>query len=158
MPKKRKTRTKTQGPKPKPKLSRRSLLQNSALFGVGAIALAGAAYWAFGSFQGALSEQDLSVIGNGEPAIVQVHDRDCQLCESLQIEVRAALATLGAGDLTYRVAYLDTGPGMDFATKHGASFATLLFFDGQGNMVRKMQGANDRNTLQAEFTSHSAAN
>lgn len=159
MPKKRKSapRTKTAGPKPKPKLARRHVLQNAVLFGIGGIVLAGVGYWGVSSFRGALDEQDMTVLGNGQPALVQVHDPNCDICIALQTEVRAALATLEDSELTYRVANLDSTPGMAFATEHGAAHATLLFFDGAGNMVRKMQGANDRNSLRAAFMSHLAA-
>lgn len=158
MPKNRKTktRTKTERPVARPKVTRRNVFQNAALYGLGALAVIGIGIWILSGFRGALDEQDLSVIGTGQPAIVQVHDRNCDICTQLQIEARAALATLAEDDIAYRVAYLDTEPGMAFATAHGASFATLLFFDGAGNMTRKMQGANDRNTLRAAFLSHAS--
>lgn len=158
MPKKRKaqTRQKMQTTKAKPKVTRRNLLQNVILYGIGGVAVTGFGYWGLTSFQGAMGEQDLSVLGAGQPAIVQVHDRNCEICTALQTEVRAALSTLEDQDLKYRVAYLDSTQGMEFATQHGASFATLLFFDGDGNMTRKLQGASDRNTLRAAFLSHLA--
>ena len=159
MPKNRKStpRAKTGAPKPKPKLSRRQMLQNVSLYGVGGLVLAGAGYFGITTFRGAMDEQDLTVLGSGQPTIVQVHDPACEVCVALQIEVRAALETLEQRDIGYRVANIDSGPGMAFATEYGAAHATLLFFDGDGNMIRKMQGASDRNTLRAAFMAHLAA-
>ncbi|MEM6728434.1 MAG: hypothetical protein AAF618_08035 [Pseudomonadota bacterium] len=59
---------------PAPKASRRGLLLYG---GAGFLALGGAGTAFAVDFMAKLEEQDLSVIGNGTPALVQIHDPAC---------------------------------------------------------------------------------
>lgn len=145
-------------PKRKATLSRRAVLSNAKFYGVVLFILLGGAYWGVSSFQSSLAEKDLSVLGQGTPVIVQVHDPACQPCIDLQRETRAALSDFDNTDLGYRVADITSEDGLAFATEHAASFATLLFFDGAGEVTRRIRGATDRNTLRAAFLSHVAEN
>lgn len=144
--------------KPKRKMSRRELMGNALTYGVGAVVLGGVGYWGISSVTGSMAEQDLSIVGSGTPVIVQVHDPACQTCTDLQREARAALREFDDADLGYRVAYITNEDGLAFATEHGASYATLLFFDADGQETRRIRGATNRNTLRAAFLSHVAAN
>jgi len=159
MPKSKKATRKSSGVQPKQtrKVSRREVMRAGPLLGLGVLALAGIGYWGISSITGAMAEQDMSIIGSGHPTIVQVHDPACAPCMALQREARAALATLEEDAIAYRVANIKTPEGLDFAAKHGASYTTLLFFDGEGQVARRIVGETHRNTLRAAFLSHLAA-
>ena len=88
---------------------------------------------------------------------MQVHNSTCAPCAALQRKTRAALADMDAGALHYRVANIGTDDGLAFATKHGASYTTLLLFDGKGNLSRRIEGETPRNMLRAAFLAHIAA-
>lgn len=156
--KKKQTTAQQPAAKPKRKMSRRDMMKNGVVYGIGAVVLGGIAFWGISSVTGNLAEQDLSIIGQGTPVIVQIHDPACQPCTDLQRETRAALREFEDTDLGYRVAYITNEGGLAFATEHGASYATLIFFDGDGAETRRIRGATNRNTLRAAFLSHVAAN
>lgn len=136
------------------KSSRRSFLAYAPYI-IGGILIVGAV--GFFTVRSDLAEQDLSVIGNGTPVIVQVHDTSCAPCIALQRETRAALSNMEDGEINYRVANLATKAGLDFATAHGASFTTLLLFDGKGEITRRIRGETPRNMLRVAFMAHLAA-
>ena len=110
----------------------RNRLARLGIYALGALVLAGGIWWGTSRVQADLYEQDLDRLGQGTPAIVQVHDPNCAPCADLQRETRAALKTVDDDDLTYLVASLTTTQGQIFASHYGASYATLLFFDGAG--------------------------
>lgn len=136
------------------KASRRSFM-SYAPYIIGGILIVGAV--GYTSVRSDLAEQDVSVIGNGTPTIVQVHDTACAPCIALQRETRAALSDIGDGDINYRVANLKTQAGLDFATEHGASFTTLLLFDSKGEITRRIRGETPRNMLRVAFLAHIAS-
>ncbi len=134
--------------------TRRNLLGYVPYVIGGAVLLGGAGVWGVSAVQADLAEQDLSIIGDGVPTIVQVHDPTCPICTALQKEARAALADIDDGALIYRVANITSNTGSVFANMHGSSHATLLFFDGAGNLTQRVQGATDRADLYDAFMAH----
>ena len=138
--------------------TRREQLSLWATYALGALVLGGGTWWATTLVQSDLHEQDLTRLGDGVPAIVQVHDSNCAPCIDLQRETRAALEDFDAGEITYLVASLGTTPGQVFASQHGASYATLLFFDRDGGLVNRLRGPSNREALRELFRRHIAAN
>jgi len=151
---KRKAAQAAKGPS---KTSRRSFMALAPYIVGGAVVAAALGFWGVSSVQAKLAEQDTSVVGQGTPTIVQVHEVTCAACVNLQRETRAALATLEDGDLNYRIAYLSSESGLAFASEYGASYTTLLLFDGDGNLSRRIVGETPRNMLRAAFMAHIAA-
>ncbi|MEY1556751.1 hypothetical protein AB3Y40_14050 [Yoonia sp. R2331] len=141
----------------RPMTRRESLGRLRAIAALGLL-VTGGVWWTISSAQADRFEQDLSRMGQGIPAIVQVHDPNCAPCLALERETRAALKSFDDEDLTYLVASLATTSGQAFASRHGAGYATLLFFDGSGLLTRSLRGPSDRNTLTTAFRSHIAAN
>ena len=103
------------------------------------------------------SERDLSVIGNGKPVVIQVHDSSCRLCRTLKTNVQDALAKLD-GDLQYRIADIGTGEGRRLQRKYDVPHVTLLFFDGDGELKRTMNGVREVAELTEAFTSFATRN
>ncbi|MEP5761165.1 MAG: hypothetical protein ABJ327_17985 [Litoreibacter sp.] len=124
-------------------------------YGIGGVALlGGAGFYAIKTVRSDLDELDLSQIGNGTPAIVQIHDPSCQLCQSLQRATRDALGEFAPDSLQYRVANIRTSEGATFAARFGVPHVTLLLFDGQGDMLRVIQGVQEAAFLQTAFEEH----
>ena len=96
------------------------------------------------------SERDLSVIGNGKPTIVQIHDGSCPSCRELKGNVEVALQ--GMSDvLQYRVADIDTPEGRKLQRKYEVPHVTLLFFDKSGERKRTLSGVHDADELKKMF-------
>lgn len=137
--------------KPKAASSRRSVL----LYGGAAVLVAGGAGTAFAvDFMSKLEEQDLSAIGNGTPAVVQIHDPACPDCALLQRAARKALRSFDGAALNYRVAYLNTEEGSRFSGAQGLSRVTLALFDGAGERVHTIQGVRDAAFLRESIALH----
>ncbi|MEM1374305.1 MAG: thioredoxin family protein [Pseudomonadota bacterium] len=148
-------RKKSAEPRPQAKAatSRRSLF----LYGGAALVLAGGAGTAFGvDFMAKLDEQDLSVIGNGTPAVVQIHDPTCPECTLLQRSARKALKSFDTDALNYRVAYLNTEDGSRFSGNQGLSRVTLALFDGDGQRVHTIQGVREADFVRDSIALHLA--
>ena len=135
---------------------RRSFLSMAGTIAVGVVVLGGLGFWGAKTVQASMIERDLTNIGQGTPAIVQVHDVQCQTCIALQREVRAALADIEEDTLDYRVADLNSNDGLLFASTYGAGHSTLLFFDADGNLTQQHVGPSDRVTLARAFEAHAA--
>ncbi|MCP4933389.1 MAG: hypothetical protein GY927_04100, partial [bacterium] len=88
---------------------------------------------------------DLSVIGNGTPTVVQVHDPSCPSCRALKDNTQAGLKRLGSG-LQYRIASLKTPEGRVLAQRFQVGKITLLIFDGDGEMINSYQGVKSVDT------------
>ena len=136
--------------------TRRTFISRSPYVLAGLAAAVGVGAWGVSSVAADLAEQDLSVVGSGTPVIVQIHNPSCPICLGLQKETRAALDQLDDEGLAYRVASITSTVGSDFANQHGATYATLLFFDGTGNVVDRVQGTTDRDVLYEAFKAHVA--
>ena len=81
---------------------------------------------------------DLSVIGNGTPSIIQIHDPSCPTCRRLK---NIMTNTMDDDDqVQYRVADMTTEEGGALAQKHNVPKTTLLYFDARGKHVHTTQG------------------
>jgi hypothetical protein len=93
---------------------------------------------------------DLSVIGNGIPTVVQIHDPKCQKCQQLKRNVDAAAA--GLEDKTqFRIAQIHTGRGRSFAHRHDVAHVTLVLFHGEGKRTRTIEGVTGTDALVDTF-------
>lgn len=81
---------------------------------------------------------DLSVIGNGSPTLVQIHDPKCPTCRRLKNIVTNAVG--GNDQLQYRLADITTSEGKALQEKHNVPHVTLLYFDAKGKHVHTTQG------------------
>ncbi|WP_299045731.1 hypothetical protein [uncultured Tateyamaria sp.] len=153
MPKSRK-RTKSAAPETtRTALSRRSVLGGGA---AASAAVLGAGVWGISSFRTYAAEHDLTRVGNGDPAIVQIHDPQCPTCTALQKQTRRALRDFDDCGMTYLVADINTPEGAAFARRYNAPHVTLLLFDGAGELQRKVQGLQQAATLAEVFAAHKA--
>ena len=92
------------------------------------------------TMQATAKEADLSKIGNGRPAIVQIHDPQCSLCQTLQDQTRDILSAFEAEKFEYLVANIKTQKGSRFAVRYGVPHVTLLLFDAKGKMIQSIRG------------------
>jgi len=98
-------------------------------------------------------EEDYSVVGLGDPVIVQVHQLNCGDCDILQANARSALKEIDDERLKYRVAYLHKSEGIAFASKHGAAQqTTLVLFDQFGRKKGIYRGVQETDELVTLFT------
>ncbi|MEM8631125.1 MAG: hypothetical protein AAGF74_07805 [Pseudomonadota bacterium] len=131
---------------------RRTTLRRLGLYAIGgAVVIGGGAAFAV-DFQRKLGEHDLSVIGQGTPVVLQIHDPQCALCTELQRETRRALRSVPAGALLYRVADIRTDGGAARAALEGLPHVTLAFFDAAGRRVHVIQGVTPAAEIEAAFT------
>lgn len=137
-----------------PNPGRRASLSKIGLYAMGAVVIGGGGTAFAYDFMKTLGEQDLSKIGNGTPAIVQIHDPQCQLCRALQKETRRALREVDDGAVTYLVANIRNTEGAAFASEMGLGHVTLVLFDGAGTRVHSIHGVTPASTLRAEFARH----
>jgi hypothetical protein len=140
----------------KPKTDRRKFLKQMRTGTIAIAVIAGGGYFAVNKVQATIAEHDLSKIGNGRPAIVQIHDPQCPVCLALQRETRKALSTFNQGDFEYLVANIRDKKGSEFANKYFVPHVTLLLFDSQGNLSKVLNGSNKSDFLKAEFAAHLA--
>ncbi len=75
-------------------------------------------------------EHDLTVIGQGKPVVVQVHDRSCPTCRRLKSTMSVVMSD--RTDVIYRIADLASAKGGEMGRKYNAPKVTLLFFDASG--------------------------
>lgn len=149
---KRRKRKSTEQPAADRPLSRRALLSRAGYGAVGVLALGAAGLWGVRHVQAVQAEHDLDRIGQGIPAIVQVHDPQCPICNALQAEARKALRGMGEGqEVIYLVANIRTEEGTGFAAQYGVPHVTLLLFDGSGNLQETLRGPQDAGALRPAF-------
>jgi len=132
---------------------RRSFLSIAGTIGVAAAVVGGVGFWGAQTVMASMAERDLTGLGQGTPAIVQVHDVQCAPCIALEKEVRRTLSDFDDEQLDYRIADLGTDAGVLFASRYGASHTTLLLFDGDGELTGRLNGIQDKETLVRTFTS-----
>ncbi|WP_299292688.1 hypothetical protein [uncultured Tateyamaria sp.] len=135
-------------------LSRRSVLGGGA---IGSALVLGGGFWGISSFRTYAAEHDLSRVGDGTLAVVQIHDPQCPTCTALQKQTRRALRAFDGCGLTYLVADIKTPEGAAFARRFNAPHVTLLLFDGQGGLHRRVQGLQQAAALEEVFSAHKAA-
>lgn len=135
-------------------MSRRVFLRRVQIGGLAALGLGGAGYAGAGWYRGFVAEHDLARIGQGKPAVVQVHDPTCSTCTALQREARHALAQFGECDLIYLVADIKQDAGAAFAAVHNVPNVTLVLFDGEGQVQQVLSGMRSRAELRGVFAGH----
>lgn len=135
-------------------VSRRELFRRVRDYGVIAAVVGAGGWWFVDDVLAHRFEHDLSRIGNGVPAVVQIHDPDCPQCRELQREARAALEGFDPSALQYIVANIATSEGRRFAAEHGVGHVTLLLFDGDGDRREVLVGQNTRAHLRDRFRDH----
>ena len=98
-------------------------------------------------------EENYSIVGQGEPVIVQVHQLNCADCDILRANTKRALKQINDDRLHYRIAYLHKNEGIAFASKHGAAReTTLILFDKFGRKQSVYIGVQDVEALVDLFT------
>ncbi|MEM7747256.1 MAG: thioredoxin family protein [Pseudomonadota bacterium] len=135
-------------------LDRRSFLgrfRNWAI--VGALSV-GAGWYLVSETTAMIAEHDLTRVGNGKPAVVQIHDPQCPRCRALQKEARSALSDLDDPNVQYLVANIKSSSGQSFASKHQVAHITLVLFDGQGRRMAVLRGNRSSNELLNSFRVH----
>ncbi len=81
---------------------------------------------------------DLTVIGQGEPTLVQIHDPGCPVCRRLNNVVTKALDS--DDSVLYRLADITSTEGAELQKKYNVPHITLLYFDRAGKHVHTTQG------------------
>jgi thiol-disulfide isomerase/thioredoxin len=151
---KKSNRAATPAAEPSAKMNRRDLLAWGKFAALGVVVIGGGSYYLVSEVRAGIREADLSKIGNGTPAIVQVHDPSCPSCRALQGETREALENFEDGELQYLVADLNSDDGRKLAAQYGVGRVTLLLFDGRGRMRDMIQGRTSADVLRATFKRH----
>jgi len=129
----------------KPQKQRRFLVKCTV--GVLVAGLGGGAVWAYDKNQREL--HDLSVIGNGSPVVVQVHDTSCSVCRQLKSRSQSVLSELD--HIQFRLADIHTLEGKAFQDKYQVEKTTLILLDERGRHVQTVQGLHSLETLQSTF-------
>nr|WP_163502009.1 hypothetical protein [Halomonas socia] len=93
---------------------------------------------------------DLSVIGEGAPLVVQVHEPGCSSCEQLLEQTQEARSRLDE-ELTLRRANIASTGGRRFANEYGVSQSTLVLFDARGEVVDIKRSVVPADELEADF-------
>lgn len=91
-------------------------------------------------------QHDLSVIGNGKPTVVEVHDPSCKLCKRLQSNLGKAKADF-VDDIQFKTADITKRNGKAFSSKYQVPHVTLVFFDEKGELVESLQGVSSSDTI-----------
>ncbi len=129
-------------------ISRRKML--GLLLGVPLVGVAGVGVHRHDVKKRAL--HDLSALGNGSPAIVQIHDPSCRLCRRLMANTKKALGE--RDDITYRIADITKTKGREFQERYGVPHVTLLLFNAKGRHVHTVQGVTPAEELVEHFRRH----
>lgn len=136
--------------------SRREFFSSLSNFGLIAAAGGGVGWFLIDEVCATTRENDLTRLGNGIPAVVQIHDPECPRCRALQKQARDAMSNFSENELQYLVANIRLAKGRQLATKHGVGHVTLLLFDGKGNRRRILAGQNSSDFLENAFRNHLA--
>ncbi len=137
-------------------VSRRDFFVNALIYSASAAAVTGGGWYLFDIVDAEAKESDLTTLGNGVPAIVQIHDPNCPTCNALRREARDAACSFDDSELQFKVASLQTEAGRRLAARHGVGKITLLMFDGDGSMRIALPGMNQSEDLRPVFERHIA--
>ena len=137
-----------------PDASRRDVLKLARNGAIGAAVLGVGGYFALGAVRAGAAEYDLTRIGNGKPAVVQIHDPQCPTCTALQRQTRKALKSFDKDALVYLVANIKQTQGQALAARYGVGHVTLLLFDGQGQLRQTLSGMRQSEELELLFAEH----
>lgn len=136
---------------------RRKVLGLAKIAAIGVPVLGIGGFFSARALQASICELDLTKIGNGLPSVVQIHDPQCTMCQTLQRQTRRALRAYDDDRFQYLVANINTAEGNTLAGHYGVPNVTLLLFDGAGNMVDTVRGPIDADLLEAALDRHMAA-
>ena len=136
--------------------SRRRFLRLARNTAIALPVVAGATFFSVQSVQATICEADLTKIGKGKPSVVQIHDPNCTLCQTLQRQTRKALKSFDDELVTFLVADINTAKGGAFAARYGVPHVTLLLFNGSGEMTQVVRGPTDTETLRGIIGGHLA--
>lgn len=128
-----------------PTLSRRKLI----LVPVAAVAIGVSAFGINAYETNKRQLHDLTVIGNGTPTVVQVHDQTCQIC--MRLKKLTKNITNDDTRVQYRIADISTNEGRSFQQKYNVGKTTLLYFDGKGKHVHTSRGLQDADVIEASI-------
>lgn len=134
--------------------SRRTTLRQIVTVGIGGAVLVGGGGVFAMDFRKKLQEQDLSVIGQGVPVVLQIHDPQCSSCAALQRQTRRALKSFDGGEIIYRVANIQTADGAARQRREALPTVTLALFDGDGERVHVIEGVTPAEDLVHAFRQH----
>jgi len=135
-------------------ITRRSVIRGLGFGALGVAAAGGATYAGIDMYRDYMFEHDLTRIGKGKPAVVQVHDPQCPTCLALQNETRRAMRQFGECDVIYVVADITQPEGQVFARRHGVQHVTLVLMDGQGEVTQILSGMRQEHELEPLFKTH----
>ncbi len=135
-------------------VSRRDVLRWSGFGALGVLAAGGAVFAGRSMYDTYVAEHDLTRIGKGKPAVVQVHDPSCATCTELQRETRKAMKQFEECDLVYLVADLTQPEGQVFASRHGVGRVTLVLLDADGEVTQVLPGMRQRAELRTVLKAH----
>ena len=133
---------------------RRHMTTRFVAYGVGGAAVIGGGAVFAMDFRAKLVEQDLTVIGQGTPVILQIHDPQCDLCAQLQRETRRALRSFSEEGVLYRVANIRTRDGAEIQRREGLPHVTLALYDGAGTRQHIITGVTPADELIVAFRRH----
>lgn len=131
--------------------SRRNFLRNVAFCAIAVALVSGGGWYVVRGVQAGVAEQDLSLLGNGVPTVVQIHDPQCPRCRALKRETREAISQFEDGTIQYLVANIRQREGRRFAARHRVGHITLLLFDGDGRRRGILAGERQSDVLVNEF-------
>ncbi len=134
--------------------ARRNFLNRIRTAAIAIPVLGGVGYYSLTAIQASISEADLTKIGNGKPAIVQIHDPQCALCRTLQGQTRDVLGGHDGDTFEYLVANIKTKKGSDLAVRYSVRHVTLLLFDPAGQMVGIIRGPISKSNLRGRIAAH----
>lgn len=132
--------------------TRRGFLSKIRNGAIGTVAVGGFGAYMYSAYSKDVAERDLTKIGKGKPAIVQIHDPSCGLCTALQRETRSALSNIEQEEYEFLVANITTEKGRIFANNYNVAHVTLLLFDGRGKLQQVLQGVKQEEELLPIFT------
>lgn len=113
-----------------------------------------AGFFSVQSVQATICEADMTKIGKGRAAVVQIHDPQCQLCAALQKQTRRAMKSFDEDSYRFLVANINTADGGAIAARYGVPHVTLLLFDKQGDMTQVVRGPINQDALENILAAH----
>ena len=96
------------------------------------------------------AEHDLSVVGNGIPTVVQVHDPGCSLCNRLKNNLSKVKGDF-KDKIQFKTANILKKKGKVFAAKYNSQKVTLLYFDKKGERVDTTHGVTSSEDLKTKL-------
>ncbi len=112
--------------------------RNFVLLPIAAVAVGGAGFSIHAIDTKNRELHDLSVIGQGQAVIVQIHDPQCPTCKRLKNIVSNALND--DDPVHFRLADITSSEGKALQDKHNVPHVTLLYFNAKGKHVHTTQG------------------